>query len=116
MITQTQIDEVVEAIVQFYRPEKIILFGSYATGMAKEDSDLDLAVIKTTKEPFHKRGAQVRQAIRRNGKIYYFPKDILMFTPVEMKKLKDDPYSVVYEILKTGKTLYERVERPRLAN
>lgn len=116
MITQNQIDEVTQAIVRYYRPEKVILFGSYAIGTAREDSDLDLAIVKATKEPLHKRGAQVRLAIRQNGKIYYFSKDILVFTPKEMELLKNDQYSIVYEILKNGKTLYERPKPTRLAN
>ena len=56
MVSSSPIDEVVEAIVKFYNPEKIILFGSYASGAAREDSDLDLAVIKETSQPSFKRG------------------------------------------------------------
>lgn len=116
MISQKQIDEVADAIVRYYRPDKVILFGSYATGTAGEDSDLDLAVIKSTTAPSHKRGAEVRKAIRQNGQIYYFSKDILVFTPKELAQLKDDPYSIVFEILKNGKTLYERPKPERLAH
>ena len=116
MISQKQIDEVAEAIVRYYRPDRVILFGSYAAGTAGEDSDLDLAVIKSTTSPSHKRGAEVRKAIRQNGQVYYFSKDILVFTPKELEQWKEDPYSIVYEILKNGKTLYERPKPARLAH
>lgn len=108
MISKSQIDEVVQAIVRNYQPEKIILFGSYALGTAREDSDLDLAVIKKTSQPFFKRGKEVRMAIRKAGQIHFFSKDIFVFTPEEMSGQKDDKYSIIHEILTTGNTLYDR--------
>ena len=44
MISQEQIEEIIKRIASNYKPEKIILFGSYAYGTATEDSDLDLLV------------------------------------------------------------------------
>lgn len=35
-------------IIKKYKPEKIILFGSLATGKVHEWSDIDLAIIKET--------------------------------------------------------------------
>ena len=46
MVIQEQIDEIKRRIVENFKPEKIILFGSYADGNPKEDSDLDLLIIK----------------------------------------------------------------------
>ena len=48
IISNAQIAAVVQAIVENYQPEKVILFGSYASGSAGDDSDLDLAVVKNT--------------------------------------------------------------------
>ncbi len=45
MITSEQIQIVVDTIVEHYQPQMVILFGSYATGEATEESDLDLLVI-----------------------------------------------------------------------
>jgi predicted nucleotidyltransferase len=48
-----KLDKMVKKIVQAYKPEKIILFGSYAYGDPNRDSDLDLLIIKETDEiPF----------------------------------------------------------------
>jgi predicted nucleotidyltransferase len=116
MITKSQIDEVVKAIVENYKPEQVILFGSYASGSAQEDSDLDLAVIKHTTKPYFKRGGEVRMAIRKAGQINLFSKDILVFTPEEIASQKDDRYSIIYEILYTGKTLYDRSKSKRLGD
>lgn len=45
MIGKEKITEIVDKIASGYNPDKIILFGSYATGNPNEDSDLDLFVI-----------------------------------------------------------------------
>lgn len=45
MVTMEAIQEYVDAIAEKYRPERIILFGSYAYGTPREDSDVDLLVV-----------------------------------------------------------------------
>ena len=40
MISKSQIDEVVKAIVENYEPEQVILFGSYASGVAFEAGEV----------------------------------------------------------------------------
>ena len=42
--------EITEKIKKKYRPDKIILFGSYAYGEPDEDSDIDLFIIKNTRK------------------------------------------------------------------
>jgi len=49
-ITPELIDYIVEKIVREIQPEKVILFGSYARGDFHKDSDLDLFIIKDSKE------------------------------------------------------------------
>jgi uncharacterized protein len=115
MIAQSQIDEIVRIIVNECKPEKIILFGSYASGSANEDSDLDLAIVKSTDLPRHKRGREIRSAIRSGGKRWPFPMDIVVYTPTEMEQSKNDPYSLIHELLNTGKVLYESKQSTRLA-
>jgi predicted nucleotidyltransferase len=52
MSIQEQIEEIIKRMVSNIKPEKIILFGSYAYGTPTEDSDLDLlVVIKSSKQP-----------------------------------------------------------------
>jgi len=47
-----------------YHAEKVILYGSYATGEATEDSDIDLFIIAPTNERFYERIAMVRRLLR----------------------------------------------------
>ena len=41
------IKKYIEKISQYYKIEAIILFGSYAKGTDKEDSDIDIAIISS---------------------------------------------------------------------
>jgi predicted nucleotidyltransferase len=60
-VDETLLDEVVRRVLTVARPERIILFGSAATGQMTEDSDLDLLVVEP--EPADTRDRSVR--IRR---------------------------------------------------
>ena len=45
MIEQSKILNLVQKIIEDFQPQKIILFGSYAYGQPRDDSDIDLLVI-----------------------------------------------------------------------
>ncbi len=46
MLTSDEITEIVARVAARLRPQKVILFGSYAKGAATARSDLDLFVIQ----------------------------------------------------------------------
>ena len=46
-----------------YQPDKVILFGSYAWGKPDRDSDVDLLVIKNTKQNPYRRIPEVRKKL-----------------------------------------------------
>ncbi len=46
MVDRAEIEKLAEAIAREFRPQRIILFGSYAYGKPRPDSDVDLLVIK----------------------------------------------------------------------
>ena len=52
MVKEKEIKKIAEKIAKEYKPEKIILFGSYAWGKPGPNSDVDLFVVKkqTTQE------------------------------------------------------------------
>ncbi len=104
MIADNKISEIVKMIALRYKPEKIILFGSYASGKASENSDIDIFVIKESDLPRPQRTMQLR-TILLGSKI---PMDLIVYTPNEVEKAKDEKYSFVYEVLNSGKTVYER--------
>ncbi len=45
MVAKREIRSLVSRIASEFRPERIILFGSYAYGKPNEDSDVDLLVL-----------------------------------------------------------------------
>jgi predicted nucleotidyltransferase len=102
-IPQEAIDDVVWQIAENFQPLKIVLFGSYAYGTPRPESDVDLLVIMET--PLK----EVEQEIHICQKIeHHFGLDLLVKTPATLKKrLKlGDPF--LKEIIRKGKVLYER--------
>src|SRR5689334_22365746 len=95
----------IERIVSALKPEKIILFGSYAYGNPTPDSDVDLLVIMKT------RAREIERYVAVSNLLYprQFPVDILVKTPKEMEtEARKKGNFFMQEILKKGKVLYER--------
>ena len=102
MVSEQEISSVVSRIVEFYQPEKVILFGSYALGNADENSDLDFLLIKETNEHPLNRAAGIRKALRD----ILLPMDILVYTPSEISKDQARKFTFIYDVLRSGKILY----------
>ncbi len=95
--------EMVMAGIRAYKPEKAILFGSYARGDADEFSDLDIIVIKRTRKRFIERAIELGLLIKPT-----FAMDILVYTPQEFKQMQDEGNSFLETALATGKVIYEK--------
>lgn len=106
MLTPSIIQEAAERIVTTARPDKIILFGSYARGDANEDSDLDLVVVESELAPecVVDEMVKLRMAVGRIG----VGVDILVYSGNEFEKRKDWPSTALYWAAREGKVLYER--------
>jgi predicted nucleotidyltransferase len=101
---QKEIQRIVEAL-KFYKPEKIILFGSAASGKFHSGSDIDICLIKKGDRIKIKRG--VWNLLRQAGYSWEIEPDIHVYDPaVYTDWLKrGDPF--IKEIEK-GKVFYER--------
>ena len=89
------------------KPEKIILFGSYAYGNPTPDSDVDLLVIMKT------RAKQIDRYLAVSNLLYprEFPVDIIVKTPKEIQsELKKKGNFFMREVLTKGKVVYERLK------
>lgn len=104
MVDREKIEQIKETIVNAVSPEKIILFGSYATGNATADSDIDLVVIWNSELNPHLRNMKIRRLFPHRD----FSFDVFVFTSEEEKKYKDITGTILYTALKEGKTLYEQ--------
>ncbi len=86
MISREQIEDFVHRLVERYEPEKVILFGSYATETATTDSDVDLFVI------MQHIGSEKRVSVEIRNKIpAHFPLDIIVRSrdQVSIRRLKN---------------------------
>lgn len=104
LVPQETIEGVVRTIAERFHPEKIVLFGSYASGNPTPDSDLDLLVIMDSDQPRYRRPVPIHLLFR--------PKpcamDILVYTPAEVKKWNGTQSHIVTEAFESGRVVYER--------
>ena len=104
-ITIKDINKISKKISVSYNPEKIILFGSFAWGKPTKDSDVDLFIVKNTKQNRYARQLKVRRLIQ--GEL---PVDILVYTPKEIdERLKLEDF-FINDILNKGKVIYEKAK------
>ncbi|MCD4786330.1 MAG: nucleotidyltransferase domain-containing protein [Candidatus Eremiobacteraeota bacterium] len=101
------LNEIVKRILSLAKPEKIVLFGSYARGDAVEDSDIDILVIQESGIPRYKRGVPIRLALKG----LFLSKDIVVYTPEEVEEWSSVPYAFITTILREGKVLYAKEQQ-----
>ncbi|MEA1962739.1 MAG: nucleotidyltransferase domain-containing protein [Patescibacteria group bacterium] len=101
---EKEIQRITNQIKKKYKPEKIILFGSCAWGKPNKDSDVDLFIVKKTKEVRTKRHLKVDRMLLDR----IIPLDILVYTPEEIKEriLLGDFF--IKNIMRQGKILYAK--------
>lgn len=105
MITAKQLGKITQRIRNSCALQKIILFGSYAYGKPREDSDLDLlVVVKESNQPRYKRAGVIRKQL---WGITDTPKDILVYTEDEINEWSQVDQAFITQIVKTGRVLYE---------
>lgn len=98
------LDEITKRVVKGYSPESIILYGSHARGMPRQDSDIDLLIIKETNERPLDRRIQVERLLSKR----LIPLDITVYTPQELKYLFSIGSPFVDEVMKEGRVIYMR--------
>jgi uncharacterized protein len=99
------IRHVVDQIVSGFHPQKVILFGSYAYGTPRPDSDVDLLVIMDTElSELTQSSAICRQTD------YHFGLDLIVITPQNLAKRIEWGDSFLKEIIRRGAVLYESTD------
>ncbi|NOS70481.1 MAG: nucleotidyltransferase domain-containing protein [Verrucomicrobia bacterium] len=97
-VPRNQIETYCRVLAREFRPEKIILFGSYAYGKPTLDSDVDLVVVM----PF--RGSDTKKVVQMLTRVGApFPMDLLLWKPDRTKRT--DYFT--REVLSRGKVMYE---------
>ena len=99
---QKDIDRLVRSVVEAVQPLKIILFGSAAHDDSTAYSDIDLLVVMP--EGVHRRET-ARYLYKHLGETG-IPVDILVATPDDLKRHKNNIGLIYRSVLQEGKEIY----------
>jgi HEPN domain-containing protein/predicted nucleotidyltransferase len=107
--------KIAERIVERFRPQRVILFGSQAKGQAHEGSDIDLCVVmETCGKPPHQIAREIEREVESlapkvlwRGKSLSVPVQVHVFSPEDFEASLLRAGNFVTTIAKEGIVLYE---------
>jgi predicted nucleotidyltransferase len=102
MVDPNLIKALSDRIVREFRPERIILFGSYASGDPNEDSDIDLLVVLPFEGKAAYKAGEIRTRVRPE-----FPLDLIVRTPEQVAERLAMNDWFIRDIFAKGRILYE---------
>lgn len=102
-IPMRAIRAVAKQIADKFSPDRIILFGSYAYGKPRPESDVDLLVVMETPLRSTEQAIQIARAID-----YHFGLDLIVHSPKRLTERLALGDLFLREIVERGQVLYER--------
>lgn len=102
-LLKRELQRMLPRIIKHYQPEKVILFGSLASGRIHAASDIDLLIVKSTKHNKLQRIAEIQRIA--NPEVAFEP---MILTPEELRFRLRWGDAFIQEVLKQGKVLYEK--------
>lgn len=103
MIAWSEIKRYCDNIASDFKPQRIVVFGSYAYGKPTADSDVDVMVVMPIpKNRRFRPSLEIRRRIPAG-----FPVDILVRTPEEISRRLGWGDSFISDVMKRGKVMYE---------
>ena len=102
-IDESLVEEIVRRILAAAAPDKIILFGSAATGEMTRDSDIDLLIIEPDPGDRRKKSVRLREMLRGLG----YPFDVIVISTEWFEESKGVIGGIAYPANKYGKVIYE---------
>ena len=101
---EKDLDEIISIITKI-NPEKVYLFGSYASESWDEQSDIDLIIVAPSNaRPLERRMELRRMLIEYDRRIGL---DLLVYTPEEFNLLASEPSSFISSAIKQGVKIYD---------
>ncbi len=99
---EAELSKIIDSL-KAYKPQRVILFGSFSRGDYNALSDVDLLIVKETERNF----------IDRIGDIlaicdYEIPIEPLVYTPEELERMRGNGNSFVQTVLEEGIVVYEQ--------
>ena len=80
-VTQDDIRSFVEEVVKRFNPDRILLFGSHASGITNSQSDVDLLVVMNFEGRRHQKAFEIRKSVKRP-----FPLGLLVRRRAEVER------------------------------
>jgi predicted nucleotidyltransferase len=102
-IDDTLVREIVRRMLGVARPDRIILFGSAATGPMTRDSDIDLLVVAPASSNTLDERVRLYKALRGLG----FPFDVFIIGSDRFEETKNIFGGIAYPANKYGRVIYE---------
>lgn len=99
---QAELSKIVNSL-KAYKPQKVILFGSFARGDYNALSDVDLLIVKETERNFIDRIGDILAVCD-----YEIPIEPLVYTPEELERMQKRGNSFVQTVLEEGIIVYEQ--------
>jgi predicted nucleotidyltransferase len=97
------VEEIVRRILAAAAPDKIILFGSAATGQMTRDSDIDLLIVEPDPGDQRKESVRLREMLRELG----HPFDVIVISTNWFEESKYVIGGIAYPANKYGRLIYE---------
>ena len=102
-VAEETIEEIVRRILSVTRPERVILFGSAATGRMTPDSDIDLLVIERDVQDARKEAGRIRRALAGIRS----PFDVVVMKSERFEETRDVIGGIAWPAARYGKVIYE---------
>jgi len=102
-VDEALLNDVVRRVLTVARPDRIILFGSAATGQMTKDSDIDLLVVEPAPANTHARRVEIRGAVGDIG----YPVDVIVMRTERFERTKRLVGGIAYPANKYGRVIYE---------
>ncbi len=101
-------NKIVDSVVRTVHPKQIVLFGSWARGVARPDSDIDLLIIEDA--PFGPQRSRRKELgnVSRALMDLKLPIDVLIYTTAEIDQWKGTKNHVIAHAMREGRVLYDR--------
>ncbi|CAN5349028.1 nucleotidyltransferase domain-containing protein [soil metagenome] len=96
------INDLCDQIVERFKPERVILFGSQAHSRSTKDSDVDLLVVMPFEGSVHAQAVRMRKKLESS-----LPLDLLVRTPEQISERIEMGDFFIRRIIKEGEVLYE---------
>jgi len=101
-IDETLVAEITRRILAVMVPERVILFGSAATGRMTPDSDIDILVVVSDLQRPRDESVRIRRQLRGLG----YPFDIVVISAERFEESKGVVGGIAYPANRYGRTIF----------